>query len=202
MHSINFGIFIKLMCFINIFQMMTTSISGQAPSLVPSSVEEQKSFFPSIVPTIPVEQPPIKEEPEEKPIAEEPVPELPPATVLSIGDEEEPLSLPEEPSPQNILHHGNFGSRTSAFVPYVNLNNFIPHRTESMIPSYSTAEPLYIPPTTNITAPIQMYSTAGLDNEANKSWNNNNFEMMTTPDSNAVSVLSQYFSAQNQVRKN
>lgn len=68
-------------------QTMTTSISGQPPSLVPS----KPFFIPSIIPTIPAE--PIKKEP--------------------------------------------------------------------IISFYSTAEPLYIPPTSNIFAPVQMYSTAG-----------------------------------------
>lgn len=197
----------KLELKILIFQMMTTSISGQAPvSLVPSTSDQKPFLIPSIVPTIPVE--PVKKDEKEEEIVEEEKPQseaksLPeveepiPATVLSISEEEP--SYPEESPPQNILHHGNFGSRTSAFVPYVNLNNFIPHRTDPIIPSYSTAEPLYIPPTSNIIAPVQMYSTAGLDNEANKTWNINNNGDAASADSNSMSVLSQYFSQQNQV---
>ncbi|KAL0274868.1 UNVERIFIED_CONTAM: hypothetical protein PYX00_002898 [Menopon gallinae] len=58
-------------------------------------------------------------------------------------------------------------------------------------------EAVYIPPANTITAPVQMFSTPALDNDPNKSVNNNNYEP-SPQDGNSGSILSQYFSQQNQ----
>lgn len=211
--------------------MLTTSISSQLPpsiSLV-SPPEHTPTFFispVSIVPAAPVDSAAVDPVPVElvpvEPVQTALVPMEPCVSEETIENEvsspseisgdsipqEDETSLSQEndvkPVTSKVLHPGGFGSRSSAFVPYVNLNNLIPQHPETVIPSYAP-EPLYIPPTSNITAPVQMFSSVGLDNEANKSninnINNNNIESAAA-DMTPASVLSQYFMQQSQVRFN
>ncbi|KAL0274869.1 UNVERIFIED_CONTAM: hypothetical protein PYX00_002898 [Menopon gallinae] len=168
-------------------QMMTTSISGQPQtiSLVPTNSQsaEEKPNFVSLVPA-------VQEVEDANPKAEEPVGksegEQPTRPVAA------PVPIPGEAAktrefPQITPALPGFGSRSSAFVPYVNLNNY-----HQMHP-----EAVYIPPANTITAPVQMFSTPALDNDPNKSVNNNNYEP-SPQDGNSGSILSQYFSQQNQ----
>ena len=119
----------------------------------------------------------------------------PPTTSSSSSSSSSTVTQTPDPPLSNVQ---NFGSRNSSFVPYVNLNNYSSIR--SHVPS---SEALYIPPTSHITAPVQMYSSPGLDqDDRNKSWSFRPSEMMTSPDdSSNSSVLSQYFSQQNQVSR-
>lgn len=187
---------------------MMTTISGQLPtpsvSLVPTTSQTQEQKIPLLVPPVSVAasmpdfassngkfvsmstdvkvSEPAATNQESKELQPESKVEIPevvapqPTTLASYL----PATTPPEDTPQTFP---SFGSRTSAFVPYVNLNNYM------SIHSYSSSsEPLYIPPTSHITAPVQMYQ------DGRDPWN---FKKETLEVGNTV--LSQYFSQQNQV---
>lgn len=199
---------------------MTTAISGQLPassvSLVPTILQSQEPKVPLLVPpvsVVPNLPPPDQISSSENFISiskdvEVPEPSInkelvepQPQTSVDAAEVVSPLPkteasplrqiIPVEGQLQNAPH--TFGSRSSAFVPYVNVNNFSNH-------SYPSSDSLYIAPTSYITAPVQMYSTPGLDQEGSRPWTIRT-EVMPE-ESGTASVLSQYFSQKNQVSSN
>ncbi|KAK6628289.1 hypothetical protein RUM43_002101 [Polyplax serrata] len=106
-------------------------------------------------------------------------PPAPPSPPIVPKPEETPSGIP------------TFGSRTSAFVPYISLNNHMPVHS---YPSSSSSELLYIPPTSHITAPVQMYSTPRFDQDVQKIEPRTTRTENSSAESSVSSVLSQYFS--------